>query len=141
MISRDVVAVTVRTDDRTGHKRALIEIFEDLLRFEARVEHNAVVSAGEMRNIGILVEGGGNDSPNDQFGFRHRKCPFRRKMHVVYDIHTNWERMETCRRVAERCNGMLVADILPLHCDEDCTNLRIPRRVSKDSDNIAPKPT
>lgn len=55
-VANDVVAMPMSANDSSGSQRAGVQILEDRIRLETRVEHNAVVPAWEMRNIGILVK-------------------------------------------------------------------------------------
>ena len=57
-----MVAVAVRTHDGAGCQRMVLQVAENRLRVETGVDHDAVVPPGQMRNIGIFVERGRNNS-------------------------------------------------------------------------------
>ena len=67
-VAGDVVAVAVRAEDGSRREPVLFEIFEDRVRLETRVEHDAVIAISQVGDVGVLVEGQRNHLAQQHFG-------------------------------------------------------------------------
>ena len=57
----------------------LLEIFDDSVRLETGVKHNAVILAGQVGDVAVLVERHGYNGPDLELGIWHDKYPFHTK--------------------------------------------------------------
>ena len=63
-VAGDVVAVAVRAQNRGRGQRVLVEVIENGVRLQARIDDDAIVPPGKMGDIGILLERRRNDAPH-----------------------------------------------------------------------------
>src|SRR4051812_25803591 len=69
----------MRTHNRRWHERVSVEVFDDSIGLETRIEHNAVILTCKVRNVAILLERHRNDRAYLQLRSWHNKHPFHRK--------------------------------------------------------------
>ena len=55
-VASDVVAVSVRNQDGRRRKRVLVEVAQDFVGFESRVEDKQSIASRKVGNVGILLE-------------------------------------------------------------------------------------
>jgi hypothetical protein len=67
-----VVAVTVGIEDRRRYQPPAVKAGEDLLRLQARIDHQAVASALKLGHVTVFFEGDREDGDQPEFGGVHK---------------------------------------------------------------------